>query len=135
MRLTESAGEALQAYPWPGNVRELDHVVTRAALRASRNSFDGVVHVREHHLGLRGEGPDPETAASGIEKPPEQIASLKAAVTDFKRRLITETVRNADGNWALAARRLKLHRSNLYRTATKLGLKSPATGGSSPLTS
>ena len=53
----------------------------------------------------------------------EPAISLKESVIRHKRKVISEAVTRSGGNWAAAARRLKLHRSNLYRTARQVGLK------------
>ncbi|MBM4396229.1 MAG: nitric oxide reductase transcriptional regulator NorR, partial [Deltaproteobacteria bacterium] len=64
VRLTAAAHEALSAYDWPGNVRELDHVVLRAALRASAGRRHETVVVDAAHLAL-GAGGGAAGPASG----------------------------------------------------------------------
>ena len=122
VRLTSQALDRMLGYDWPGNVRELDHVVTRSALRASQGHLGEPVTIDDIHLNLDGKLPlaPPEEELFTSEKP---TLSLRESVIRHKRRVISEAVRRADGNWAEAARRLKLHRSNLYRTAKQVGLK------------
>ena len=49
-------------------------------------------------------------------------ASLAEATRDFQQQYIQQTVKNAGGNMSKAAKRLKLHRSNLYRKIKQLEL-------------
>lgn len=124
-RLTPAALERLLQYEWPGNVRELDHVITRSALRASRRRQGAAVTIDDVHLDL-GDAGNPVKQAQVEHVPSAEepdIVSLKESVIRHKRMVIVEAVRRANGNWAEAARRLKLHRSNLYRTAKQVGLK------------
>jgi anaerobic nitric oxide reductase transcription regulator len=123
-RLTTSALERLLGYGWPGNVRELDHVITRSALRAARGHLGEPVTIDDIHLDLGDHGYSVKREAlEPIQAVEEPVISLKESVVRHKRKVIAEAVRRAGGNWAEAARRLKLHRSNLYRTARQVGLK------------
>ncbi|MGZ8219892.1 nitric oxide reductase transcriptional regulator NorR [Methylomagnum sp.] len=118
LSLAPATIRALNGYAWPGNVRELEHVMLRAALRASANRGDSVV-VEPADLDI----PVASEAA------PERIdasldaASLAAATDDFQRRLVQATFAKANGNWAEAARLLGVDRGNLHRLAKRLGLK------------
>ncbi|GMV40230.1 MAG: hypothetical protein AMXMBFR64_19460 [Myxococcales bacterium] len=118
-RLGRAAREALARYSWPGNVRELEHVIMRAALRASggRRRADALIDVS--HLGLDGAAPAPETPVAA----PLVGLGLADATATFQRDLILRAVESSGGNWAEAARRLGLDRGNLHRTARRLGLK------------
>ncbi|MEZ6015681.1 MAG: nitric oxide reductase transcriptional regulator NorR [Planctomycetota bacterium] len=139
---------ALEAADWPGNVRELENVVSRAILRASARSAQGeAVLVREGDLDVRrsadaqrsnttasaatnGSAGDPSTSIE-----PTQIGRLAAvtalsrgetmrsALERHERDLIAAAIERATGNWAAAARALDVDRSNLHRTAKRLGLK------------
>jgi anaerobic nitric oxide reductase transcription regulator len=143
VRFSQCAMEALTTMSWPGNVRELDHLLMRAALRASQGTHNEPISIDLCHLDL--ENPTDSQHPTGFENrldstnrhtfiertSPKEISregvaltsSFASAVTDFKRHMITDAVKDAEGNWAKAARKLKLHRSNLYRIAAKLGLK------------
>jgi anaerobic nitric oxide reductase transcription regulator len=44
-------------------------------------------------------------------------------VAEFERRVIADAIARHDGNWAAAARALRMHRSNLHHLATRLGLR------------
>lgn len=130
VRLDEGARQRLTAHRWPGNVRELENTVQRAVLRASEGvERGGRVVVTAEHLG---EVP----SASGAPQvgPVEQQAdrssrvvlddrSLNELVDDFRRDVIRRAVEEQDGNWAAAARRLGMHRSNLHHLAKRLGIR------------
>ncbi len=124
VRLDASAIERLLRYDWPGNVRELDHAITRSVLRAARGRYGEIVTIDASYLDLEDESLMAkryfEESSELIEEP---RISLKESVLLHKRKVITEAVGRASGNWAEAARRLNLHRSNLYRTARQVGLK------------
>jgi anaerobic nitric oxide reductase transcription regulator len=118
----------LEAGAWPGNVRELDHVVARAVLRAQIRSPRGEpIDIDASDLDptavrppARAEPVDDSLAAS--------VASgqltLREATEALKRDAITRTLARTDGNWAEAARRLGIDRSNLHHLARRLGISS-----------
>ena len=108
----------LAGYAWPGNVRELEHVVLRAALRASAAQGEHVMIEPFHLDGLVAVPPVPTMAT-----PVLQPVSLGAAMDDFQRQLIDSVLVQARGNWAEAARTLQVDRSNLHRLAKRLKIK------------
>jgi anaerobic nitric oxide reductase transcription regulator len=120
LRLSEEARERLIAGDWPGNVRELENVLSRGALRAaaSRAGRTSVV-VGIEHLDLpAGAAPAPPEVAL----PASASPGLAERVEAFRRREIKEAVRRHGGNWAAAARELRMDRSNLHHVARRLGL-------------
>ena len=108
----------LAGYAWPGNVRELEHVVLRAALRASAAQGEHVM-IEPFHLDGLGAVPPVPTMATPVLQP----VSLGAAMDDFQRQLIDSVLVQARGNWAEAARTLQVDRSNLHRLAKRLKIK------------
>jgi len=123
-RLTKAAIERLGRYSWPGNVRELEHVIMRAALRASggRRGEDVVVDARHLDLGDAGLR-DSQPSGASVDGDQCSGQGLNEIVLSFKRDLIARTLAAAGGNLAEAARRLKVDRGNLHRMAGRLGLK------------
>jgi len=113
--------EALKAYSWPGNVRELEHVVLRAALRASADRGRSLtLHPQDLDIGSELQrDPDAKTHLPNGTNP----ISLARAVDDFQRQLILTTLDECHLNWSETARRLGLDRGNLHRLARRLGLK------------
>lgn len=90
------AGDAiahLLEHRWPGNVRELKNVMRRAVLLAK-----GEI-IRREDIDLLIRGADPAGAAgAGL--------SLKAAVREVERQLVSRAMAQANGNKARAARLL-----------------------------
>ena len=125
-RLDPDAREALASYDWPGNVRELDHVILRAALRASAGRRHETVRVAAAHLGLGPATTVPTGKCAGCDVRPRgpatQRASMREAVAAFQRRMIVEALERHGGNRAAAARDLGLDRANFHRLAARLGL-------------
>lgn len=100
----EEAQRALLAYPWPGNVRELRNVIESVLA----SSDDGVIFsfsLPEHIRNATG----------------RRVKTKKMPIASLKEReleVIQEALRLCNGNVALAARHLGVHRSTIYR---KLG--------------
>ncbi|MCA8923287.1 MAG: nitric oxide reductase transcriptional regulator NorR, partial [Planctomycetes bacterium] len=127
VRIRPDALALLEVAPWPGNVRELENAISRAVLRASAGVERGEpVVVTAEHLTLATD--QPPSAARG-EAGARAVArlsegqTLRQALDDHARRLIGAAVDAAGGNWAAAARALGVQRSNLHRTAARLGLR------------
>jgi len=131
--LAPAALAALEAADWPGNVRELDHALARAVLRAKLRAKDpGATRVDTVRINaVELDGAAPVAAAATTQKPEavrgqlaHQVArgtlSLQDAVEDFKRAAVTAALDDTGGNWAEAARRLGMNRSNLHHMARRL---------------
>jgi anaerobic nitric oxide reductase transcription regulator len=123
LKLSREALNLLEAYGWPGNVRELEHIVSRAALKASARQRDkaivsisasdcGELSLLDQHL----EPLQPDSSAL------TEDVSLRAATEAFQKKLITGYLDQEKGNWAAAARRLGTDRANLNRMAKRLGI-------------
>ncbi len=105
--LTKPAVDWLRRHEWPGNVRELQNMMQRMAYLSSESSVD--VHE------LRQSADD--TEAAGFEELP-----LSKATRQFQVDYIQKQIRRSAGNMTMAAERLGLHRSNLYRKMSQLGI-------------
>lgn len=111
-KLSESARRRLLAHSWPGNVRELRNLMERVAYLTS-----GAV-VEETDLAFvlsPGSSSDVSSVPSNM--------TLADATSVFQRQYIQRHVESADGNLARAAKRLGMHRSNLYRKMNQLGMQ------------
>ena len=111
-KLTAAAKKRLLAHEWPGNVRELRNLMERLAYLAPEDKVD--VEDLAFILSPRS-GP----AAMSHDLP------LSDATNRFQADYINHQIAATRGNMTLAAERLGLHRSNLYRKMQQLGL----TGG------
>ncbi|HEX6900032.1 MAG TPA: sigma-54 dependent transcriptional regulator [Thermoanaerobaculia bacterium] len=101
----EGARTLLLTHPWPGNVRELDHAVERGVLMGR----DGWVQAQD--LGLQPVAP----AAA-----PPRFEDL--TIEEMEKMLIQKALAASHGNVSLAAQKLGLSRSALYRRIKKYGL-------------
>jgi len=81
----------LRGYAFPGNVRELKNLIERAAYR------DTTDEITPEDLGLLPQG---DAAVGG--------GTFQEKIHALERRLVTEALKQADGNQAQAARNLGL---------------------------
>lgn len=127
---SESAVDALLAWPWPGNVRELKNAVERSIYRAAEPErvvdeihFDPFAHGRDDKPTAR-DGYAPGAAAAG--GAPAQAAALpldfRAVVASFEQRLLTRALAAADGNRRVAAESLALSYDQLRGLLRKHGI-------------
>ena len=102
--------QCLLEYSWPGNVRELQNVVARSLILAEH----GMIEVDDLPHNLRISEPDlsHHTEACG--------SSLKQQLRHYEQTLIKTAIDDANGDRKLAADRLGIGVSSLYR---KLDLK------------
>ncbi|MBL9016950.1 MAG: nitric oxide reductase transcriptional regulator NorR [Myxococcales bacterium] len=119
LRVSVEVRRRLREHAWPGNVRELEHLLLRAALRASEGRPGDKVVIEATHVDLAAS----HAAAPPSPAEPRQPQPLREAVDSFTRRLIKSTVAECGNNWAEAARRLGVQRGNLHRLATRLGVR------------
>jgi anaerobic nitric oxide reductase transcription regulator len=121
LRLSHNAQQALLAYDWPGNVRELEHVLSRAALRASQDKREQpTITIQAHELDVNGHVVQITQAPRRATK--TNALPLRDAVDAFQRELIAHELQQASGNQAQVAARLGIDRSNLSRLMKRLGL-------------
>src|SRR5579875_2349542 len=95
----------LERYDWPGNVRELENVIQSAIICADGEIIqaEDLPESIQHHEDLTDE------------EPALPISSLERMIRDFKVRVVMKAIKDANGNKALAARRLNISRAYLHR--------------------
>jgi two-component system, NtrC family, response regulator AtoC len=98
--------DILAAYDWPGNVREMENVVDRALILAD----EGRVTVAD----LPQQIARTAQARSGIPAP-ESGDGLREQVRRFECAVIGRAIADAEGDRRLAAQRLSIGLSSLYR--------------------
>jgi two-component system, NtrC family, response regulator AtoC len=99
--------ELLTAYEWPGNVREMENVIDRALILAD----DG--HVTCADLPpqiVKGKRVEP----SGL-VPLDSGNNLREQVRSYESALICKAISDADGDRRMAAQKLGIGLSSLYR--------------------
>jgi transcriptional regulator with PAS, ATPase and Fis domain len=106
--LTESAVDALMAYPWPGNVRELENALERAVILTAGDSIP-VDALPERITARRAEPLITERAPTS--------PTLEA----IERAYIKWVLQNEGGNKSRAADMLGIDPSTLYRKLVRYG--------------
>jgi Nif-specific regulatory protein len=91
-RISTPAIDMLMQYHWPGNVRELQNCIERAVLICDEDS------IKNYHLP-----PTLQTSDSISERNP---VSFAAAVENFERELIIESLKKSNGNQTKSAQLL-----------------------------
>ena len=105
-RINRAALDALVVYPWPHNYEELENSIRHAIRTATGN----VIACEHLPLAIRSYRP-----GAILKRTKHTKLSLDDAIQRYELRLITETLENADGNRAEAARRLGISRARLIR--------------------
>jgi Nif-specific regulatory protein len=109
-KFSPAARKRLLAHTWPGNVRELRNLTERLAYLTAGDvvEADDLVLI--------------DSGAEGAERLAELHGSLADATREFQQHYIRKTIDASRGNMSGAAKRLGLHRSNLYRKMRQLGM-------------
>lgn len=110
--LSTDAVDALRAHRWPGNIRELRNMMERVALLVP----EPIVKASD----LVWQQPVREPTA---DDPIEWDLPFADATREFQIAYIRRHIERAGGSVTEAARKLGLHRSNLYRKMKQLGME------------
>ena len=111
IELQPEAMQSLLAYNWPGNVRELCNVVARSVILSENGSIE--VSDLPQNIGL--------TQYAIRDKNDNNYHTLKQQLNDYQLAIIKTAIDEADGDRKLAANRLGIGVSSLYR---KIDMKS-----------
>ena len=103
--IEHGAMQCLLTYNWPGNVREVQNVVARSLILAE----DGMIQISDLPQNIARLNPGSTAAA------PEAYDSLKQQLRNFELALIKSAIDEAHGDRKLAAKRLGIGVSSLYR--------------------
>lgn len=112
-RITGISSEAqsrLANYYWPGNVRELENAIERAVVLGTTEQI------------LLEDLPE-SVVESGAATTTAQKTRYHEAVSQTKREIILDAVREAKGNYTEAAKLLGVHPNYLHRLIRNLDLK------------
>jgi transcriptional regulator with GAF, ATPase, and Fis domain len=109
--LSESARNRMQMHSWPGNVRELRNLMERVSYLTNGD----VIEESDLAFVLA------PSSSSDVGTVPANMP-LSDATDVFQRQYIQRHVELAGGNLAQAAKQLGMHRSNLYRKMSQLGM-------------
>ena len=109
-RFTGEARKRLREHGWPGNVRELRNLMERLAYLSQGDKID----VEDLAFILAPNGESPSSLPLDL--------TLTTATNRFQTEYIKKHIQSSGNNVSDAARRLGLHRSNLYRKMRTLGM-------------
>jgi Nif-specific regulatory protein len=109
--MAPEARESIQQYDWPGNVRELENAIERAVVLGS----DSEIQVNDL----------PETIWEGAPAAPGSL-TYHAALSEAKKKIVTQALELAHGNYTEAARRLGVHVTYLHRLMKAFKMKQTA---------
>ncbi|NOZ20790.1 MAG: FHA domain-containing protein [Planctomycetes bacterium] len=109
--LSNEAISLLRRYNWPGNVRELRNVIEKAMIQVT----DDVIDVADLPVDIR-------EAGSSAEKY-KRIGRLAEAEAALKFDMITDALRETDGNKSKAAELLGISRAGLRKMMDALGME------------
>ena len=108
--LTATARKLLLQHQWPGNVRELRNMMERLAYLSQNQKIDG------DDLAFIMTGPSESESRFSLD------LDLGDATREFQVQFIEKQIHATRGNMTDAAKKLGLHRSNLYRKMRQLGM-------------
>jgi len=106
--------KAIARYPWPGNVRELQNRIQRAVIMADSRR----ICCEDLEIGPPGGGEGNSVAT--VEVP--QGGGLKEARETLERELVSQALKQSDGNVSAAAKELGVSRPTFYELMNKLGI-------------
>ena len=112
MDIDPLAEELLLSHTWPGNVRELDNVINRARILAEGNRIT-LDDLPSGLLNAHG--------ATGLAGGNAKGGTLREQVRRFEAEVILRAVEGAGGDRKLAAQKLGIGVSSLYRKLDELG--------------
>ncbi|MCH2202175.1 MAG: sigma 54-interacting transcriptional regulator [Fuerstiella sp.] len=130
-QIDPNALAALEAYSWPGNIRELENAIERAVVLADGDTLqladlpDDIVRSTEIVIdSVTTAGNQPSVwMEDSISSAPVVQTSLETSLNSTQEySKLVDALAAADGNKALAARRLKMPRSTFYSRLKKFGI-------------
>ena len=124
--LSDSALNAMAAYPWPGNYRQLHSVLRRLAVLQPAGSLLQATDLPAEIVGRQDVAGPVIGMANGIGKADDagdvdametgfSAARADATLRDMNDLAIQRVITECSHNISLAARKLGVHRSTLYR--------------------
>ena len=129
MRLTSAAMDCLCRYRWPGNVRELANLIERLVILFPYGVVDAGDLPDKYRVGTVQDGgagvPADGLAGASIaaQQLPGEGLDLKEHLNKVESILIIQSLDDAGGIVAHAARRLRMGRTTLVEKMRKLGIR------------
>ncbi|MEL7632009.1 MULTISPECIES: sigma 54-interacting transcriptional regulator [Sporomusa] len=117
-QIGNEAMEALQKYNWPGNVRELENTIEFAVNVAEYTEIEILLHHLPQHIILHNQKIKEVSKASLY----ENGRTLDDYVMEYEKEIIKIALENAKYKSSLAAKRLGVSVSTLWRKMQKYGI-------------
>jgi Nif-specific regulatory protein len=108
--ISPEARSLLRSYDWPGNVRELENAIERAVVLGS------VEMIVPEDL--------PESLFETRDSGGASTVTYQEALKRAKSEIVVNAIKETNGNYTDAARKLGLHPNNLHRLIRNLNLRS-----------
>ena len=108
--LDPDAEVALIGYDWPGNIRELENTLERALILAE----DGVITLADLPQNLQYVASN-VVSGGGVNSVSSSAKTLRDLVRDYEIQVILETIEQSGGDRLVAAQKLGIGLSSLYR--------------------
>jgi two-component system response regulator AtoC len=105
IEIRPEALQTLLSYNWPGNVRELQNVIARSLILAE----NGYIDVTDLPQGVRS------TLDNAANEMINEQSNLKQQLRNYEKAIIKSAISKADGDRKVAADRLGIGVSSLYR--------------------
>ncbi|HWQ76682.1 MAG TPA: sigma 54-interacting transcriptional regulator, partial [Syntrophomonas sp.] len=112
-KFSEELMSDFSSYQWPGNIRELKNVIERLVITSSSDlltHFDGI----KSKANVDG-GDTKMNSAFDSGQDGDHSKNLKDAMNSFEEKYIGHVLKECNGNVSEASKRLKIHRSVLYK--------------------
>jgi two-component system response regulator HydG len=121
--LSDDTLRSMINYEWPGNVRELENTIERACTMAEGTKIylgDLPTFVRDHELELRREAACETHKPEAVMQPPTEPKI--AALSELEKEAILSALQQLKGDKLLAAHRLGIGKTTMYRKLKEYGV-------------
>lgn len=112
--------DLFERHPWPGNIRQLLNVIRSTLYTSAGNARIGPSDLPQDFIAELDRLPKPEPAQP--EHLPSLLESGQMSLADWEEYGIKITLLKCEGNITLAAKRLGITRSTLYKKMERFGL-------------
>ncbi|OGF46741.1 MAG: hypothetical protein A2231_00760 [Candidatus Firestonebacteria bacterium RIFOXYA2_FULL_40_8] len=118
IRVSDEVLSVLMHYDYPGNVRELENIVKHAIIFSEK----GIITKADLPSGM----PEPallEAPKGDVSEAKRILGESYETIAGMEKRLISETLQKAGNNHTIAAKKLGVSRSTLWRKMKEYGIE------------
>ncbi|MFA5984375.1 MAG: sigma 54-interacting transcriptional regulator [Methylococcaceae bacterium] len=109
-----------EQHPWPGNIRQLINVI-RATLYTASSRFINTQDLPLDFIAELNQQALPHNCCSGLSALQDNLSVM--SLSDWEFHGIKTALKDCDGNISLAAKKLGITRTTLYKKMERFGLK------------